>query len=50
MKPYAVPTIDELSLETVDTITASGDPGIVAASDSVGASDTQESVWKDSWY
>ena len=50
MKQYQTPCLEELSLQAEDLITASGViSGIVAPEDQAGASDTQETTWKDNW-
>lgn len=48
MKDYMPPTCERFLLQTVDTVLASGD-GIVASNDKIGAAQTIETEWKDSW-
>jgi hypothetical protein len=51
MKKYIVPTLDELSFDAEDMITASGDQtsGIVSNDDKAGAQGIDYQSWNGAW-
>ena len=48
MKEYVTPSLEK-SCILLENVIATSNDSIVASSDAQGASETQESVWDDSW-